>query len=124
MITKKPHPTDCPVCRCQHVYHVVGTNSVCRFCDLLEPVEDACRRLGVEQVEQVEQVTTRWFNLLGLMAYVGARKLRPGENEGWGNRFRAVVHHEPQSYTAGFNNPSFGLTLELAGWRFDLGAEY
>lgn len=58
------------------------------------------------------------------MAYVGARKLRPGENEGWGNRFRAVVHHEPQGYTCGFANPSFGISVELKGWKFDLGAEY
>jgi hypothetical protein len=66
----------------------------------------------------------RWFNVLGMSTYIGARKLRPGENEGWGNRFHAEVHHHPPEYTAGFNNPSFGMTVELMEWRFDLGAEY
>lgn len=69
-------------------------------------------------------MTTHWFNIFGLFIYVGARKLRPGENEGWGNRLHVEVHHHPYGYTAGFNNPSFGVSTELRGWRFDLGAEY
>gem|GEM_PF-5440993 len=67
---------------------------------------------------------THWFNILGRHLYVSARLLRSPENHGWGNRFNLRIHHHPSSYTAGFNNPSLGVSVELRGWQLGLGMEY
>ena len=73
---------------------------------------------------QNHKYRTRWFNLGVLMPYVDFRPMEPGENRGWGDRLHIEIHHHPEGYTAGFNNPSFGIKIELKGWRLSLGAEY
>lgn len=71
-----------------------------------------------------KKYATRWFKLGPLLPYFQLRPMEPGENHGWGDRFRVLMYHHPEGYTAGFNNPSFGIDIELRGWQFSLGAEY
>lgn len=66
----------------------------------------------------------RYFYVLGRYVWAVLVPAPPGENDGWGNRFRLEAHVHPEGYCAGFNNPSIGIQVELVGWKLSLGIEY